>query len=411
MMRKLFSFLLFFSLFFPMTTIFAQSPSDTVDIFVFSRADCRHCQDEKIFLTELQETYNFARVHYLDIHTEPYTTRWRELSRLEGYPLATPLTVVGGAVISGFDTAETTGSVIETLLLDSQNTPQPNPQEIIEQGGSKKNVLGSSAPICTEDGSGICTLEPTQTTLSVSVPLIGSVDVGAYPLTALSLVLGFVDGFNPCAMWVLVTFLLILAQSRSKKEMLIFSGIFLAAQAIIYWLILTLWFTAWDFVALDSIITPIIGIVAVGGGVFFLWEWKNADGTCQITNPSKREKIMRKIRTIVTKPLNPASILAVLTLAFGVTIIEFACSIGIPQAFTKILEMNNLTVVAQQGYTLLYLLAYMIDDLFVVILAIWSIHKIHLTTHYSKWTNLIGGILMLLLGLLLIFSPDTLRFV
>lgn len=404
------SFIIFFLAFSMTSPALAESEEGAVEIFVFAREDCRHCQDEKKFLTELESEYDFLKARYLNIHAESYAAQWRELSKLEGYPLATPLTVVGGAVISGFDTAKTTGKTIENIALESRGEPTLAPQDLINRGGAVRDAVGASAPICTADGSGICTIAP-EPEFRVSLPFIGSLDVGAYPLAAISLVLGFVDGFNPCAMWVLVTFLLILAQSRSKQEMIAFAGMFLAAQAILYWLILNIWFTAWNFVALDAIVTPIIGAIAIGGGLFFLWEWKNADGTCKVANLSRREKVMRKMRAIVAAPMNPAAIFAILTLAFGVTIIEFACSIGIPQAFTKILEMNAVGFLGQQGFTFLYLLAYMIDDLAVVALAIWSMEKIHLTAKYSAATNLVGGVLMLILGFLLVFSPDTLRFV
>lgn len=52
-------------------------------------------------------------------------------------------------------------------------------------------------------------------------------------------------------------------------------------------------------------------------------------------------------------------------IAFSVNIIEFACSIGIPQAFTKLLEMSPLTFVAKQAYILVYTLFYMVDDFLV----------------------------------------------
>jgi uncharacterized protein (UPF0333 family) len=193
--------------------------------------------------------------------------------------------------------------------------------------------------------------------------------------------------------------------------MFFLAGLFILSQGIIYTLILNIWFTTWNFIDLDTIVTPIVGIIAILGGAFFLYEWSQSKGTCSITTSSKREKIIRQIKKIASSPLNPAVIFAILFLALSISIIEFACSIGIPQAFTKILEMNSLSFLGQQSMMLLFIFAYMIDDLIVFGIAIWSMEKIGITAKYSVWTNLIGGILMLVLGFLLLFSPDTLRFI
>jgi hypothetical protein len=103
------------------------------------------------------------------------------------------------------------------------------------------------------------------------------------------------------------------------------------------------------------------------------------------------------------------SVLAILLIAFSVNIIEFACSIGIPQAYTKILDLNMLTFMERQWYILVYTVGYMVDDFVVFGLAIWGYSK--LQSHggkYAQLSLLIGGVLMLLLGGLLIINPSLL---
>ena len=96
--------------------------------------------------------------------------------------------------------------------------------------------------------------------------------------------------------------------------------------------------------------------------------------------------------------------MAIIGLALSVNVIEFACSIGIPQTFTKILQINDLNFITRQFYNFLYIIGYMLDDFLVFGLALFSVNKLHLTSKYSKWANLFGGILMVLLGLMLIIS-------
>ncbi|QQS61117.1 MAG: glutaredoxin [Candidatus Moraniibacteriota bacterium] len=393
-------------------TLYAQNINATSSehfiVYVFAREDCRHCLQEKEFLNTLKNRYDFLEIHYLDIYTEPYASQWKSIAQLEKLPLATPITLVGDTVLSGFETAETTGKKIEDLILTYSKEKQITPEKFIEQGGSGKNEISQGATCLENSETGVCAM-PSQE-LIISLPFFGATDLSSYPVPFLSLILGFVDGFNPCAMWVLVTFLLFLSQSSSRKQIFSLVGIFLFSQAIIYFFILNLWLTTWNFVKLDTIITPLIGIVAIGGGVFFLYEWLIKKGVCSVTAASKREKIIKQIKSIISSPFNLSTILAVVFLSFSITIIEFACSIGIPQTFTKIIEMNGAGFAFQQSMVGLYIFTYMLDDLFVFAIALKGIEKIHLTSKYSTLSNLIGGVLMLILGFLLLFAPNLLQF-
>jgi uncharacterized protein (UPF0333 family) len=179
-----------------------------------------------------------------------------------------------------------------------------------------------------------------------------------------------------------------------------------------YNLILNVWYKTWDFVALDQFVTPLVGVLALGGAVFFLWRWyKNREVAlvCDITDLETQSKTINKFKQIVSQPITLASVFAILAIAFSVNIIEFACSIGIPQAYTKILEINALTLLERQWYILVYTFGYMFDDVIVFTLAIWGYSK--LQAHggrYAQMSLLIGGVLMLCLGLLLIINPELL---
>ena len=128
-----------------------------------------------------------------------------------------------------------------------------------------------SAGLCSEDEP--CLVDEP---LVVSLPVVGTVvNVGSLSLIGLSAVLGLVDGFNPCAMWVLVMLLMLLAQAGSKKRMWQYAGLFIIAQGVMYYLILMLWLLVWDFVALDNIVTPLVGLLALGSGGYFLYKWES----------------------------------------------------------------------------------------------------------------------------------------
>ena len=192
--------------------------------------------------------------------------------------------------------------------------------------------------------------------------------------------------------------------------MMLFAGTFILAEAVMYTLILTVWFKTWDFVQMDSIVTPIVGLVAIGGGLFFLYEYRKKELACQVINLKQRSQIKKRIEELAINKFTIVTFLGVLGLAFSVNIIEFACSIGIPQSFTKILELNHLSLLQSAWYIFVYIFFYMLDDFVVFGIALYGAEKLTLTAKYTRYSNLVGGIIMIVLGILLLFRPSLLLF-
>ncbi len=386
-------------------SVFAND-NDKVPVEVFVREDCKHCHDERNFLVDLSLRRDDFKVYLYDIGTKEHKEKWIELLELEDLPKVTPVTLVGNTIIQGFDSAKTTGVKIESLIDKSKKDGAIMVDAYIAAGGSG-NVETVDGGVCDNDDE-VCSFEPES--MLFTVPLFGTVDLKSLSLPILSVLLGFIDGFNPCAMWVLITFLVVLAQIGSRKKMWQIAGIFILAETIMYYLILNVWFTAWDFVGLDNIVTPIVGIIATGAGLYFLYDWKTNEGTCKVTNAKQKAKTSKKIHRLVEAEMTILTVLGVIGLALSVNIIEFACSVGIPQTFTKVIELNNLGGFETQLYMLLYILFYMIDDFIVFGIALYSFDKIGITTKYAKTAHLIGGIMMIVLGLILIINPSLLTF-
>lgn len=393
---------LFFGLF-----LFSLTPSLTTaqitgdpTVYMFGRDDCGFCKAQFEYLNQQNISYEYLNIITDDVAALQYEaiTAKHEVSKV------TPITVIGEQIIVGFDSPRTTGERIKQAIELAKESDINTIQEHLERAPKQEVVAGGGCTGMSCEG-GVSQFE-------FDLPLVGVVDLQTFSLFTLSIVLGVIDGFNPCAMWVLITFLVILSQAGSKKKMILLAGIFIFAEAIMYNLILNVWYKTWDFVALDQIVTPVVGFLAVGGGTFFLWRWhKNKDAAlvCDITDIETQSKTIDKFKKIVNQPITIASILAILAIAFSVNIIEFACSIGIPQAYTKILELNMITMLERQFYILVYTVGYMVDDFVVFGLAIWGYSK--LQSHggkYAQLSLLIGGILMLLLGGLLIVNPSAL---
>ena len=189
------------------------------------------------------------------------------------------------------------------------------------------------------------------------------------------------------------------------------AGIFILAEGIMYYLILNVWMNAWDFIGLDAIVTPAVWILAVWAWIYFIRDaWVN-QWVCNIWSLSHKQKVSKKVADLVAKPMTPIVFLWILGLAFSVNIIEFACSIWIPQTFTKILDINIVWFIEKQYYMALYILFYMIDDLIVFGIAIYSFSQMWATTtKYAWYSHFVWWILMLILWAMLIFNPGMLQF-
>ncbi len=386
-----------------------EKPVETVRVEVFEREDCKHCLDEKAFLNDLQKERGDLIVVFHDISDPVHKKHFLDLMELEKLPKVTPVTIIDGVLIQGFDTPKTTGLKFRALIDAAKGKPQYTFEEFFAAGGSKSVVLDGSG--CTVDGDSVKCSSQTLNTL-ITLPIIGTVvDVSKYSLSFLSLILGFVDGFNPCAMWVLVMFLTILAEAGSRRRMFEMAGLFILAQAIMYYLILNVWMTTWDFVGLDRFVTPIIGLVAVGAGSYFLWLFYKKDSTCKVGDLESKRKTVEKIKKYALAPMTIAAAFGILGLALSVNIIEFACSVGIPQTFTKILDMNYLSWAGKQFYNFLYILMYIVDDLIIFTIALYTFDRIGLTTHkYTRVSHFIGGLIMVILGFIMLTKPTLLVF-
>ena len=129
-----------------------------------------------------------------------------------------------------------------------------------------------------------------------------------------------------------------------------------------------------------------------------------------VVDDNKRKKIFSKIKKFTTEKSFILAILGVITLAVSVNLVELACSAGLPLLFTQILALNNLSEVESTIYILVYIFFFLIDDLIVFMIAMLTLKITGITTKYTKYTHLIGGIIMFLIGLLMLIKPEWIMF-
>jgi glutaredoxin len=343
-------------------------PGAAADIEVFVRADCPHCQDAHRFLDELRrEDPSLVVVERDVIQDIAARERLLALAAQHGIGAAgVPTFRIGERVIVGFRSADTTGAEIRAAL------------------------AGREPP--------------------VELPLLGAVDVRALGLPLFTVLIGLLDGFNPCAMWVLVFLVSLLAGLQDRRRMALVAGTFVAVSGAAYFLFMLAWLNAFLAVGVSRGLELALGAVAVAIGAVHL-----KDGIAPGVGPSlsipdaARPGLYRRMRAIVRAERAGAALLSATVLAVVVNLVELGCTAGLPALYTRILTLRELPAWQYLGYLGLYNAAYVFDDALVVATAVITLSRRRIQERGARVLQLVSGGVMLVLGVLLWAAPGWLR--
>jgi len=246
---------------------------------------------------------------------------------------------------------------------------------------------------------------------TVKMPLLGKINLKNVSLTTAAFILGLIDGFNPCAMWVLLFLISMLIGMKDKKRMWIIGLTFLCSSALVYMLIMLSWLNIVVEISTSLILRNIIAIIAVGGGILNIYNfYKHQDSGCSVVDDKRRKSVFERIKKFTKEKSLILALIGTVALAFSVNIIELACSAGLPLVYTQLLAINNITGFSAFIYVLLYIIFFLLDDMIIFFVAMKTMEVTGISTKYSKYSHLIGGILMIVIGVLLLFKPEWLMF-
>ena len=241
---------------------------------------------------------------------------------------------------------------------------------------------------------------------------MGTVETKNLTLPVIAILIGLVDGFNPCAMWVLLFLISMLIGMKDKKKMFILGITFLISSSLIYLLFMVAWLNVADLLLSINYVRVGIGIIALIGALVNLIDYfkHRKDNGCSVVDDKKRSKIFNRIKKFTHEKNLLLALIGVVLLACSVNIVELACSAGLPVMFIQILSMNNLTIIEEIIYIGLYMFFFLIDDMIVFFIAVRTMEVTGISTKYGRISKLIGGILLLGIGILMIFKPEWLMF-
>ena len=400
-MKKIKILILFLLLFIPMNIVHA----DTIKAYLFYGDGCPHCADEKEFFEEyLKENDDVSLVKYEVWKNSDNRNLFSKVQdKLNDHQTGVPYLVIGNTVILGY-TNGITNEKIEKVIEEYRNDSK------------YEDVVGK---IANNEDIGTPTVDnpekpkPVEKEEKYKLPILGEVNPKNVSLPLISMVIGLVDGFNPCAMWVLIFLLSILIGLKNKRKLILFGSVFLLTSGLFYFLLMFTWLNVIASISLSLIFRMIIAIFAIGAGIFNLYNYykslKKDDG-CTVTNTSQRKSIMTKIKKFTQEKNLVLGLLGIIVLAIGVNFVELLCSAGLPVVFTEILSINKVSPGAAWIYSLIYIIFFMLDDFIIFFIAVKTMNLKVISTKYSKYSHLAAGIIMLIIGILLIVKPGWVMF-
>ncbi|MBE6144208.1 MAG: hypothetical protein E7169_01385 [Firmicutes bacterium] len=348
--------------------------SEQVTLYLFHGDGCPHCAQEQIFLDELKAEYKdqINIIKYEVWHNSDNNLLYSEVKKhMNANQNGVPFTVVGEKYFYGYNT-----SIGETIkdTIDSYLNPELEEKE------------------------------------ETTIPILGKIDMKKVSIPIVAIVLGFLDGFNPCAMWILLFLINMLFSMKNRKRMWLLGVAFLFTSAFVYFLAMLGLNVVLSFTAVNWI-RALIGVVALIGGIINIRSYlKTKDDGCHIVDDKKRKKYFAKIKDFTSKQSLILSLIGVITLAVSVNLVELACSAGFPAIFIELLNINNLSFTQEIIYILIYILFFLLDDLIIFIIAMTTLKLTGISTKYNRYSHLVGGAIMIIMGILLILKPEWLMF-
>jgi len=368
----------------------ATAAADTT-IEVYSRPGCPRCGEARVFLEELTRERSDLSVVEHDVTREREALeRLRDLTARAGITTpGVPTFVIGESLLVGFDPA-TTPARLRALLGDA-------------------GTAAEDADVCAVEPSRCETPPPAPG--SVDLPLVGQVDMDRLGLPLFTVAVGLIDGFNPCATWVLLFLLAMLVNLKNRSRMALIAGTFVVVSGVVYFAFMAAWLSFFMVIGVSQPVRILLAVVALLLGTvnvkdFFAW----GRGPSLSIPESAKPGLYRRAREILQADDLAGAMVGIIVLAFLVNLVELLCTAGLPALYTAMLTHQGLPIWKYYAYLMLYIAAYMLDDAILVTIGVVTLGRRKLQEREGRWLKLLSGLIILTLGVLLLLRPGWLGF-
>jgi hypothetical protein len=343
----------------------AGAATGTPDLEVFTRADCPRCADAAPFLAALARDHPDLRIVVRDVARDRDAhARLLELAARHAAGAAgVPAFWVGGALLIGYRGAPTEEAI-------------------------RARLAGAEARTETD---------------AVDTGAFGVLKASRLGLPLFTVALGLIDGFNPCAMWLLLFVLALLVNLRDRARMALIGGTFVAVGGVVYFAFMAAWLNVFLMVGYVRAVEIGLGLLALVIGAINVKDFVAFGRGPSLGIPeAAKPRLYARVRRIVQAESLAAALAGAVVLAILANAIELVCTAGLPVLYTRVLTARALPPWQYYGYLALYNVAYMADDAAMLALAVVTLGRRKLQEREGRWLKLVSGIVMLGLGLALL---------
>lgn len=441
----------------------AKSGPQIVNLFtadVYTRITCPKCSAAKRFIAGLNQRWPAVRFRIFDVDTDAQArARWETLCRANGTLPGLPTIDFGGMVSIGYQGDEITGKRLEQWIQKVSPGPEeePPPKSPRNSPGtpplgmrpyhSHTTLAGSLAIVsaaqlpftltmlqtsdlsddlsddtlefdlpeeASEEDMGAATIEgsqePNAAPESIDLPIFGKLRVNDLGMPLFTLAVGLVDGFNPCAMWILVFLLSVLVNIKDRRKILLIAGTFVVVSGLAYFAFMAAWLNLFMLIGIVRPVQIALGLLALFIGLVNVKDFFAFKKGLSLSIPeSQKPGLYRRVREIVNAKYLSVALGGAIVLAVIVNMIELLCTAGLPALYTQILSLQEFPPWKNYAYLALYIAAYMFDDALLVGIVVATLSHRKLQEREGRWLKLISGLVILALGIVMLFKPQWLQ--
>ncbi len=380
------------------TGLTENADSGSVVLYFFWGDGCPHCSTAKPVIEEWNEKYPELNVRAYEVWNsivnQGHFIKMADAFQLPEQGRGVPLFFLNDRYWIGW--SETTGAEIEAAI-----------QACIEQGNCADAGAGIM-PNARNDAPQLAEQQPVDPS-SREIRIFGNtINLESQSMLVSTLLIAFVDGFNPCSLWVLSMLLALTLHTGSRRKVLLIGVIFLTVTAAVYAMFIAGLFT---FLSIINYVWWIRIVVALVSLFFAIVNIKDyfwyKEGISLTIADDQKPGITQRMRRVMDASDNFWSMAgATVVLAAGVSLVEFSCTAGFPVLWTNLLSAQNVAAGTFALLLLVYMLVYQLDELVIFGAAVVTLKASRLEEKQGRILKLIGGVLMLALALVMIFNPS-----
>jgi cytochrome c biogenesis protein CcdA/glutaredoxin len=355
--------------------------SATTEIHLYWVSSCPHCHEQIKDVNRLQRLYPDLKVSTYQLDNKKYVEKLLKIS--EFYQIqfgSVPVSFVGDQAWIGFDqriSIEIEKRINECFSRNLDCQVKTGVQ------GSRKDFI-------------------------IKVPLVGDIDLQKNSLVISTIMIGLIDGFNPCSLWVLSLLMTMIVGTISRKRILIIGISFLLTTAIIYAIFMAGIVSSLQYLNKLTWIKIAVALLTLTFALVNIKDYFWYKRGLSFTIPKQfQPDIYRRLRQIAHSKESTLILIGFTVLiAGGIAIVEFPCTAGFPIIWGQLILQSSVVGTQYFSLLMLYIIAYLMDELLIFLIIVATLNVTQMQEKHGRFLKLVSGMIMLGMSIALVFAPS-----